>query len=1064
MPRSTPQLRPAKLVFALLLSCFFGSALVSQTAPSTSAVPKEEVVALTPFEVNSTKDVGYLAKDTLAGSRLNTSLKDVAAQVSIMTPEFLRDVGAVTLDDALRYSLNIENTKEYYDAVSNNNATFTNNPASGNNRVRGLAQSTPTHDFFPTVIPIDAYNSDRFTFVYGPNAILFGSGNPSGSTDTSLKRARTGKAAYEVEFRADSNDTWRTSFDVNQPLYKKYAALRIAGVKMDNREAREPNFDRQERIYATLQIEPVKWAKGRLWVEDFHRDRMPVRNTIVTDAITPWIKAGRPIFDNGLGQALPANVNTPGAAGYNPAFQPYMDAARPVVLLGNIAGTSPAGIQYSGTTVMTRSYDTAAPSPDNFDYSLADGSIYPLSVNITGQALQNRQHGDIRGFSVELNPFRNFYLELGNNQERFIQKYTDLLPFGTTELRADANKFLPDRVTPNPNVGRYYLTSGPDTGIAYYSYRSRRVSGSYELNFTEKSSWQKWLGRHRFAALWTADDYIEGRQRSDFRLINNPASLSGLLPRDAAGNLLSPADSLNANQRDIRFRLYVDNPADAASKGNYSATLPFNPFSPGVLPGTDWQVATLDNPLGVRDPQTNLRRYLHSRVQTVQSNLLKDRLIVTYGRRHDGSKAYSIPTGKQLRTGTNGSTGIGGNAGYAWWYDQYDGSKQVANAFTLDQVRSGDTRLVNVVAHVHRWVSLFYDESNTQDPPASVKLNLDGSSTQVGDGIGKNYGISIRLLSDNLALRINKFETVQAQGISQYRAFTGIGGINPFRDAIHNIERSVMAAGAPASTKFASYSNAMKSLGANTGGNTFRETYDVVSDTVARGTEIELIANPTPNWRVSAGFARTDPSESGIATTWFAFIADRLPVWAQYKTAPTYTGVAIGGALDVNAMVVGNAINSWNFIQSAEGRRVAQQRRDRFNATSRYGFTQGPLKGFFAGGSVVVRSATTLGYGSRVAKGSELSYTQGFVAPTDTLVINDISQPIQGPALRQIDGFFGYSRRILRNKVTWRTQLNIRNVFDDQDRIPQRATSTGAIAVFTIPDPRTFILTNTFSF
>lgn len=1027
------------------------------TASASPGADSEGLVTLSPFEVNSSKDVGYLAKDTLAGSRLNTSLKDVAAQVSIMTPEFLQDVGAVTMEDAFRYSLNIESTEEFYDVTSSNNATLTTQTINGNNRARGLGQSTPTHDFFATNIPIDTYNTERFTFVSGPNAILFGSGNPSGNNDSSLKRARVNKPSYSLESRFDSNDSVRTSIDLNQPIIKNKLAFRLDGLKSDSRTSRKPNFDRQERVFATVEAKPFKWISARAYIEDVHRDRTPVRNTVITDAITPWIKAGKPIFDNGVGQPLPANVNTPGLAGFNPAFQIFNTTTFPVVLMGNIAGTSPAGFQYANTTVLTRSYDTAAASPDNFDRSLSDGSLFPLDVNFTGQGLQNRLHADIRGFTVELNPLKNLYFELGNNQERYISKFVDLLPFTGTELRVDANKFLPDRVTPNPNVGRYYLTTTPGSGASFYRFDSRRASASYDLNFTEKNGWQKWIGRHRVAGLWSADKARDGRANSSFQIINTPASLAANF---AAANVSNPVDTMQATQRSPRIRLYVDNPQDPACKGVYSAVLPFDPFAPGILPGTDWQVATLDNPLGASNT-TNSRRHITSNVQTIQSFFLKDKIVVTYGRRHDVSKTYSIDTTKQIRTGTNGGPGIGNNAGYAWWYDQFDGSKQLPGAYALDQVRAGNTRLFDVVVHPVSWLSIFYDESNTHDPPSSIKLNLDGTPTQVGDGIGKNYGVSFHLLKDNLMLRINRQTTSVTQGINNtLRAAGGLGGINPFRGLVYNIESAVIVAGAPSSVKYASYSESVRSIGTGNRPASQRETYDVVSDQVSKGIEIELIANPTTNWRVSVGFARNESVETNLGGSWMGFIADRLPVWARYKTTVNYANTT----QTVNDLVVGNAINSWNFIKASDGKSVAQMSRDRVNATSRYGFSQGFLKGSFVGGSWRYRSPAVIGYGSKVAKGSELPFTAGFIAPNDTLTINDVSKPIAGRALNEFDGFVGYSRRILQNKVTWRVQLNVRNLFDNVERRGQATLSDGAVAVFTVPEKRTFILTNTFSF
>lgn len=1037
------------------------AANATSTASGSDSGPAKPTVVLSPFEVNSSRDVGYLAKDTLAGSRLNTALKDVAAQISIMTPEFLQDVAAVTLDDAMRYSLNVENTSEYYDVTSSNNSTLTTQPQSGNNRVRGLGQATPTHDFFQTLIPIDTYNTERFTFVYGPNAILFGSGNPSGSTDTTFKRARTNKPAYSLETRFDSNDSWRTALDLNQPLLKNKVALRVAAVKLDQREARKPNFDRQERVYATLQVEPFKWVRARAYWEDVHRDRMPVRPTLVTDGVTPWIRAGRPLYDNGVGKPLPANNNVPGTTGFNPVFQIYNDATRPVALLGNTSGNSPYGFMYANNTVVTRGYDTAAPAPDNFDYSLTDASIFPLNTNINGSALQSRNHADIRGFTIELNPLKNFHIEIGSNQERFVLKSVDLLPFGSTELLADANLYLPDRVTPNPNVGRFYLNSGPNTGMSYQRYDSRRISGSYELNFTDQPGWRKWLGRHRLAALWSEDDSRDARVRVDFRLINNPASVAANLPRNSAGQLLSPADTLRATARDVRLRFYVDSPSDPRSRGVYHALTPFDPFAPGILPGTDWEIGTLDSPLGSTDALANSRRSLKGNVQTIQSHLLRDRLVVTYGMRRDTSRSFELVTDKQLRTGTNGSSGVNNQAGYDWWYNQFDGRKQAPDAYVLNQVRSGRTTLINLVAHPLPWMSLFYDQSNTQDPPTGIKLNLDGTPTQVGDGEGKNYGIALRFLRDNLVLRINRQETLQLQGINNtLRAAGGIGGINPFRDAVHNIERSVMLAGAPPSEKYSYYSLDMLSLGTGSRPAGNRETYDVVSDYVSKGTEIELIANPTPNWRVSASFARTEAVESNIAATYYAFIEERLPVWSRFKSAPVYNR----STSTVNDIVVGNAINSWNFIKSAEGRNVNQLSRDRFNVTTRYTFSRSPLKGFFVGGSALWRSAATLGYGSKTVDVGQLQFTEGFVGPNDTLVINDINQPIKGRAIEQYDGFLGYSRRLWNNRVNWRVQLNVRNLFDDTDLVPQRVTSSGIPVVFRMPEKRTFILSNNFTF
>ena len=83
---------------------------VAQTAPVSRDDPNRQqaAVELSPFVVASDQDTGYLASSTLAGSRLNTPLKDTAASISVLTSEFLSDIGAFDISEAMHYSMNVE--------------------------------------------------------------------------------------------------------------------------------------------------------------------------------------------------------------------------------------------------------------------------------------------------------------------------------------------------------------------------------------------------------------------------------------------------------------------------------------------------------------------------------------------------------------------------------------------------------------------------------------------------------------------------------------------------------------------------------------------------------------------------------------------------------------------------------------------------------------------------------------------------------------------------------------------------------------------------------------------
>ncbi len=66
-------------------------ASVATDAQTAVAPPKDGAVLLSPFTVTSEADQGYAARETLAGTRFKSELKDVSAQVSVMTKEFLED-------------------------------------------------------------------------------------------------------------------------------------------------------------------------------------------------------------------------------------------------------------------------------------------------------------------------------------------------------------------------------------------------------------------------------------------------------------------------------------------------------------------------------------------------------------------------------------------------------------------------------------------------------------------------------------------------------------------------------------------------------------------------------------------------------------------------------------------------------------------------------------------------------------------------------------------------------------------------------------------------------------
>lgn len=97
-----PRVVPAALrrTCGLLLLCFIPAimplwAQASENKSEPAPAPKpEEAIELSPFVVSVNQDTGYVAQDTLSGTRTRTLLKDVAGAIGVFTADLISDLGA----------------------------------------------------------------------------------------------------------------------------------------------------------------------------------------------------------------------------------------------------------------------------------------------------------------------------------------------------------------------------------------------------------------------------------------------------------------------------------------------------------------------------------------------------------------------------------------------------------------------------------------------------------------------------------------------------------------------------------------------------------------------------------------------------------------------------------------------------------------------------------------------------------------------------------------------------------------------------------------------------------
>lgn len=593
---AVPQ-HPRRAVWSALLAGLAASinVLVAQTTAPATATPGE-VVELSPFEVRTDKDTGYVATNTLAGSRLNTALRDTPAAISVFTKEFLDDIGATNVTQALEYSLNGGQnlTDQTGNAITSNDVLV---------QFRGFTGASLGRNYFGWALASDSYNIERIDFSRGPNSILFGIGGPGGILNTSTKRARVGSELTQLRLRGGSFSDRRAELDVGRTLLPGKLAVRLNLLYQDKQDWRE--FLESERKGTALAVtfRPFRNTEIRFDGEYGDMNQIVAQPWPAQERFQSWVTAGR-VVSATYGQAAPGT-------GANNSRQLIFD---PFSGLGPISWFGSRNSN-SGPT---------APGLGNNTIAITDESILPHTANLAGPGFRGDYYYYNYAFFVEQR-IGGLSLEAAFNRQSEQREQYRPQVFNDVALRIDVNAFLPNGQR-NPNVGKYYTDGQLQVDLRDQIRDDYRFTGSYDLDLRDRNAW---LGRHTFAALATRRENL-GRN-DGFNEVN-------LTP---AGAGFYPADLTNANNA-IRRRTYLDlASSDPARRGMHDPRL-YPIDANGVRSGL----------VRTRDTATDDLNRTDSKMVAFQSKLLKDRVVLTGGLRNDRQRNW----GSTADVNGNGTT------------------------------------------------------------------------------------------------------------------------------------------------------------------------------------------------------------------------------------------------------------------------------------------------------------------------------------------------------------------------------------------------------------------------
>ncbi len=284
-----------------------GALALTATQAATFAQEEQEdedILLLSPFTIESTEDVGYLATSTLAGTRIRSNLEDISTSITVVTEELMNDTNSTDALDILVYTTGTEVAGvggNFTNFATTGTSAQINDESTRNNilastRIRGLASADRARDYFRSSIPFDSYNTTRIEINRGSNAVLFGLGSPAGIINNSLKQAIY-KDATRVDFTFGSYGSYRASFDINRQIIDDVLAIRVMALHDDEKFEQDPAFQEDQRVHATFKFQKDLFGEDdNTWglttirgsFEDGKQDANRPRTIPVTDLITPW--------------------------------------------------------------------------------------------------------------------------------------------------------------------------------------------------------------------------------------------------------------------------------------------------------------------------------------------------------------------------------------------------------------------------------------------------------------------------------------------------------------------------------------------------------------------------------------------------------------------------------------------------------------------------------------------------------------------------------------------------------------------------------------------------------
>lgn len=1105
----------------------------SQTEPKAANVPvervpaketakDEEVIQLSPFEV-AADNKGYYQASSMSGTRFNTKIEDLASSLTVVTKEQMADFAMLDINDVFMYTASAEGSGTYTAFAVDRNGSVSDSvqlsPTSAN-RIRGLTAANISIGNMESigVVPVDPLWLESVEVSRGPNANVFGLGNPSGTVNLVPVSANTQRNKSRVELRMDSYDGYRSSLDVNRVLFKNKLAVRASTAFQHEGFERKPSGVNTVRHAAMVKYQPFKSTTISASTMYYRMNGNRPNFSPPRDSISYWIKSGKPTWDP-VAQVIHLNGQT---------YGPYTkDSAMPYDFFTSTftgstrsqAFVNPNGtLGYWGAPVSTVSvlpllsssngtnangtYRYMAPSPaaGSAAGKISSQPLFMTTPSVSDKNLYDWDNINIAATNRVMDKVNTSYV---NIDQFFINTPMHLLVGNASFMREDVTSYKRNLIgvandngqsgqllvdvnertldgSPNPYFLRPYIgTDQPRTTWEPAKWDTYRGQLAYKIDLTQSKGMLKWFGTHQL------NGYYEYKYR-----INKRYSY-----RDAITNDLSwiPAQTSRGDQGSVYvgnkttsvaaplltrsyFRYYVGDGIN--SNVDYApGNLQYGTyrFAWGGPAGFNYDNATLGQVevASSSGAGNNVKRVLKTKGGVIQSNFLNSAIVTTFGLREDYQ--YVVNGSSPVRMLADGQSFDDTTIDH-WatpWRSNSGKTKTggaVVRPFRDLPFLKGfenSTGFSSFAARVLRGMSWHYNKSDSfipQEPRVNLYLQQLPNST----GEGKDWGFSLNL-SDKFVLRFNRFNNKQlndrngdASTIAQRVLRCDIAGGDAWMLA-DNVTKWLSAAhpdwsSTQVETELAKVINMPTDRRL-----ALRNAYDAgqlasTNDTISRGTEVEINYNPTNYWTMVASFTDIQAIRTNVSNDIQDYINERMPYWTSIRHE-----LNPANALWRDTIYSGSQTPAQNFVSFVESPySVLKQLDGKANPqVRRYQARVSTNVQLAAFTSQQTIKKMSVGGAVRWEDRGAIGYygVEQLPAVIKTL---DVNRPIYDGRHTYVDLFVSYKTKMFSDRVNATFRLNVQNIQEGGRLQPIGAYPDGTAHTYRIVDPRKFILTASF--